>query len=136
MTTLTKLIPGIILIAILTTFSHTAVAQSQATMTADANKKYQQADKELNTVFAQIVKEYSKKPFFVRKMKAAQRLWIKLRNADLTARFPDAGGSSAAMCKAFYLENVTRERTKYLRAWITGIPEGDVCSGSIKIGQP
>jgi uncharacterized protein YecT (DUF1311 family) len=127
----------LMIVAAVMVFSSGAVmAQSQSTLNADATKKYQQADKELNAVFAQIVKEYSKKPLFIKKLRAAQRLWIKLRTADLAARFPDAGGSSTAMCRAFYLENVTRERTKYLRAWVTGIPEGDVCSGSIKVGQP
>jgi len=115
----------------------TAHAQSQSTLNTDANKQYLQADKELNAVYRQIIKEYSSKPVFIRNIKAAQRLWVKLRNADLAARFPATGsGSATPMCKANYLENITRDRTKYLKAWTTGIPEGDVCSGSIKIGQP
>lgn len=129
-------IPALLLI-IFSVICGTVHAQSQSTLNTDANKQYQQADKELNAVYRQIIKEYSSKPVFIRNIKAAQRLWVKLRNADLAARFPATGGGSATpMCKANYLENITRDRIKYLKAWTTGIPEGDVCSGSIKIGQP
>lgn len=126
-----------LLILVFGLVSGIAHAQSQSTLNANASKQYQAADKELNSVYQQIIKEYSSKPVFIRNLKAAQRAWIKLRTADLAARFPSSGGGSATpMCKSMYLENITRERTKYLRAWVTGIPEGDVCSGSIKIGQP
>lgn len=126
-----------LLILLLSIVGGVAKAQSQATLNDNASKQYQAADKELNAVYRQIIKDYSSKPVFIRNLKAAQRAWIKLRTADLAARFPSTGGGSATpMCKAMYLENITRDRTKYLRAWVTGIPEGDVCSGSIKIGQP
>lgn len=36
------------------------------------------------------------------------------------------------MCRVSYLLELTEERTKKLKIWLTGIPEGDICSGSVK----
>ncbi|MBS7564127.1 DUF1311 domain-containing protein [Mucilaginibacter sp. Bleaf8] len=112
-----------------------AHAQTQTSMNATAATGYQQADKELNTVYQKILKQYAKQPVFIKKLKTAQRLWVQLRDAELAAKYPSPGayGSAEPMCKATYLESLTRERTKFLRVWLDGIEEGDVCSGSVKM---
>ena len=114
--------------------SYSARAQSQTAMNMAAGSDYQKADKELNSVYQKILKEYAAKPQFIKKLKVAQRLWVQLRDADLAAKYPERGsyGSVAPMCESIYLESLTRERTKFLKIWLTGIPEGDVCNGSVK----
>lgn len=110
-------------------------AQTQGQMNADAYTRYKKADKQLNTVYQMILKQYAKSPKFIKNLKVAQRLWVQLRDADVAARFPEAGsyGSAESMCRAGYLETYTLNRTKFLKIWLEGIPEGDVCSGSIKM---
>lgn len=101
----------------------------------EAGDSYAKADKELNQVYQKILKEYAAQPKFIQKFKAAQRLWVQLRDAELAARYPDPGcyGSSEHQCESIYLESLTKERTKFMRVWLTGISEGDVCNGSVKI---
>jgi hypothetical protein len=41
-------------------------------------------------------------------------------------------GSVQPMCWCMYVTYLTQERTKKLKVWLTGIEEGDVCSGSVK----
>jgi uncharacterized protein YecT (DUF1311 family) len=109
-------------------------AQSQTQLSTSANSKYKQADKELNTVYRQVLTQYAKQPTFIRNLKIAQRLWVQLRDAELAARFPGRNyGSAQPMCEAAYLEGLTRTRTQFLRTWLNGIKEGDVCSGSVRV---
>jgi uncharacterized protein YecT (DUF1311 family) len=109
--------------------------QSQTAMNLDAAKQYKKADKELNAVYQKILKEYAAQPLFIKKFKAAQRLWVQLRNAELEAKFPEPAdyGSVEPMCKAIYLASLTKERTSFLRVWLNGIEEGEACSGSVKV---
>ncbi|CAM3914306.1 lysozyme inhibitor LprI family protein [Mucilaginibacter galii] len=109
-------------------------AQSQGQMNADAYAGYTKADKQLNTVYQMILRQYAKDTKFIKNLKAAQRLWIQLRDADVAAKFPQEGsyGSVEPMCRAGYLEVYTLNRTKFLKVWLEGIPEGDVCNGSVK----
>lgn len=114
-----------------------ASAQSQGEMNDDANKKFEQADRELNAVYQQILREYKSDPTFITRMKAAQRLWIQWRDAEMKAIFPAKDerleyGSVFPMCYSVQLTDLTKERTKKLRVWIEGIPEGDVCGGSVR----
>jgi uncharacterized protein YecT (DUF1311 family) len=114
---------------------HSTYAQSQLALNMKAGNDYEKADKELNVVYRRILKEYAAQPVFIKKLKVAQRLWVQLRDAEVAARYPEREnyGSGVAMCESTYLEMLTRERIKFLRVWLTGIAEGDVCSGSVKI---
>ncbi len=113
----------------------TAYGQTQTDMNQQAGNQYQRADKELNIVYQKILKEYAKQRVFIAKLKTAQRLWVQLRDAELEARYPEPNqyGSALPTCRALYLKEMTQQRTKFLRTWLTGIPEGDVCNGSVKI---
>jgi hypothetical protein len=54
----------------------------------------------------------------------------------MKARYPDNAssyGSVFPMCWFSYLRELTEERIKKLKVWVTGIEEGDVCTGSVKI---
>ena len=114
-------------------FSH---AQTGADMNATAFQEYKKADKELNTVYIKILSDYKGDMAFIKNLKASQRLWLQFRDAELKAKYPDrpAGyyGSVLPSCKAGYLAQLTNERIKTLQVWIDGIPEGDVCAGSVK----
>lgn len=129
-----NILAGILILMMVALASYSTSAQSQTAMNMKAGSDYQKADKELNLVYQKILKEYAAQPLFIRKLKVAQRLWVQLRDAELAAKYPESGsyGSAGPMCESIYLETLTRERTKFLRVWLTGIPEGDVCTGSVK----
>lgn len=124
---------GLLMLMMFAFFWQPAQAQSQTSMNMRAGSGYEKTDKELNTVYQKILKEYAAQPLFIKKLKVAQRLWVQLRDAELAAKYPDRSyGSAQPMCESIYLESLTRERIKFLRVWLTGIEEGDVCSGSVK----
>lgn len=130
-----QLLLGIVML--IATTAAGARAQTQGALTANAGVAYQKADKELNRVYQKILKEYASQPLFIKKFKAAQRLWVQLRDAELAARYPASGsyGSAGPMCENIYLEDLTKQRTKFLRQWLDGVPEGDVCNGSVKVAK-
>lgn len=114
-----------------------AFAQTQGDMNADASADLAKADAELNQVYQQVLKEYGDDPLTVTKLKAAQRAWIALRDADLAATYPHTAepgyyGSVLPMCLAGRQAELTRQRTAELRRWLTGVTEGDVCAGALK----
>ena len=110
-------------------------AQAQTTMNMKAYSDYKKADEELNGVYQKILKSYSRETTFIKKFRNAQRLWIQLRDAELAAKYPNGGtyGSVAPMCESIYLETLTRDRIKFLSVWVTGIEEGEVCLGSVRM---
>lgn len=110
-------------------------AQSQTAMNMKAYSDYKKADAELNGVYQKILKSYFRETSFIKKIRTAQRLWIQLRDAELAAKYPNSGsyGSVATMCESIYLETLTRDRIKFLEVWVTGIEEGEVCLGSVRI---
>lgn len=129
-----NVVAAILIVLLIDVGSNCAFAQSQTAMNIKAGDGFEQADKELNMVYQKILKSYTAQPKFIAKLKVAQRLWVQLRDAELAARYPDSGsyGSVAPMCESMYMESLTRERIKFLKVWLTGIPEGDVCNGSVK----
>lgn len=110
-------------------------AQSQLDLNKKAQDNFLKADNELNTVFKKILTKYKEDTLFIKNLKAAQKIWIQFRDAELKMKFPDTNeyGSVLPMCWSMYKEQLTRDRSKTLNEWLTGIPEGDVCSGSAKI---
>lgn len=115
----------------------TAHAQTQAEMNQGACAQYKKADQALNATYARVFKDYAKDPLFLAKLKQAQRAWIAFRDAHLAARFPKADkqteyGSAYPTCRCGVLTELTEQREKELKVWADGIPEGDVCNGSVK----
>lgn len=110
-------------------------AQSQTAMNFKAYSDFKKADAELNRVNQKILKTYSRETTFIKKFRNAQRLWIQLRDAELAAKYPNSGtyGSVAPMCKSIYLETLTKDRIKFLDIWVTGIEEGEVCLGLVRM---
>jgi uncharacterized protein YecT (DUF1311 family) len=115
-------------------------AQTQSGMIHDACAQYKKADQALNATYAEVLKDYAKDPQFLATLKQAQRAWIAFRDAHLAARFPKPDkqaeyGSSYPMCRCAVLTEFTEQREKELRVWADGIPEGDVCNGSVKTAR-
>jgi uncharacterized protein YecT (DUF1311 family) len=105
-------------------------------MNQAAQAKFNQADKQLNIVYKKILTSYSRDSNFIAQLKASQRIWIQFRDAEMKMKFPEKDqsnyGSVFPMCLYIYMEELTVERTKKLKLWLTGAKEGEVCSGSIK----
>jgi uncharacterized protein YecT (DUF1311 family) len=98
-------------------------AGTQLEMNQCASDDLRKADDELNAVYRQVLASMKGQPVAQQRLRAAQRLWVQLRDADLAARFPLAEGQNPyveygsiypleyAMAKA----EITRQRTDYLR---------------------
>jgi uncharacterized protein YecT (DUF1311 family) len=112
-------------------------AKTQRSLNDCAGKDGVDAERDLNATYQSILKKYADSPAFVERLRAAQRAWLKFRDAQVEMRYPpsDQGGSVAAMCRASYKAELTQERTKQLKASLDGIEEGDVCAGSIKFTE-
>ena len=115
-----------------------SLAQTQAEMNQGSCSKYKDADAEMNKLYKQILNEYKSKPIFIQKLKAAQRAWLRFRDAQLDSLYPAPNkateyGSVYSMCRCMVLEELTNQRKEQLQRWISGVEEGDVCSGSIRI---
>ena len=128
----------ILLLLVCSLFSISSFGQSQGQLNQQADAAYRKADQELNRTYQQILKEYRTKTAFLQSLKTAQKLWIQFRDAEMKARYPAANtqfeyGSFFPVCYFNGLEELTKVRTKQLRLWLTGIPEGDMCNGSVKV---
>jgi uncharacterized protein YecT (DUF1311 family) len=109
-------------------------------MNRDACARYKKADQSLNSTYSKVLKDYARDPQFLGRLKQAQRAGIAFRDAHLAARFPKAEkqaeyGSSYPACPCAVLTELTEQRTKELKTWSDGIPEGDVCNGSVKTAR-
>lgn len=118
-------------------FSVLSFSQTQTEMNIDSYNQYLKVDKEMNVVYQKILKKYSTDKLFLKKLKVAQNLWIKFRDAEVEARFPEENkkleyGSMYPMCVNDYFNKLTLERIKQLKVWLNGIPEDELCSGSVK----
>ena len=116
------------------------VAQTQSNMSQDACAQYKKADQALNATYAKVLKDYTRDPQFLAKLKQAQRAWIAFRDAHLEASFPETDkqaeyGSACPTCRCNVLTELTEQREKELKVWADGIPEGDVCNGSVKTAE-
>lgn len=113
------------------------LGQTQAQLTADSNTRLKKTEAELNSVYNKILTTYSDDKEFIKNLKESQDLWTKFRTTELKVMFPDREpgyyGSVHQMCINDYLAELTNDRIKRLRTWLTGTVEGDVCSGSIKV---
>jgi len=112
-------------------------AQTQTEMNIDSYNQYLKVDKELNIVYNQILKKYSSDKNFIKKLKVAQNLWIKFRDAEAEVKFPAEDkkyeyGSVFPVCYNSFMEELTRKRILELKEWINGYDDSDVCNGSVK----
>ena len=113
-----------------------ASSQTQSEMNNESLNSFENADKELNDVYKKILIEYKSDTTFIKNLKASQRIWITFRDAELKMKYPEREplwyGSMYPLCVNGYLQELTVERTKKLKEWLTGVEEGEGCGGSIK----
>jgi uncharacterized protein YecT (DUF1311 family) len=114
-----------------------ARAQTQGEMNAETAAEFNAADKQLNSIYQEILSGYADDEAFIASLKEAQRCWIAFRDAQLKMKYPDREpgyyGSILPSCEAMYLTELTQERIKTLQVWIDGVQEGDVCAGTVRI---
>lgn len=96
---------------------------TQLQMNMLSQQGYIKADKELNKIYKQIMKKYAKDKLFIKKLKASQRLWIKLKDANLEAVFPEQNkrlnyGSIYPLSRDSALEIYTLERIRFLKQFL------------------
>ena len=120
------------------TFPLLTNAQTQLEMSTDKNGTYQKSDIELNKVYQNILIGYKEDSIFIDRLKKAQRIWVSYRDAELEMKFPAENkqaeyGSNYPVCASQFLKELTDERIEKLKIWLTGIEEGDVCAGSVKM---
>lgn len=113
---------------------------TQLAMNLCADATYKEADAELNRVYKEIRANYKDDKLFLKKLKTAQLAWIKLRDADFALEYPHSEdssyyGSAFPMCANSYKANLTLQRVEFLKRWLVGGEEGDVCNGSKKIND-
>jgi len=89
-------------------------------MISEAQARYVKADKKLNKVYQQLLVKYKSNVPFIKNLKTAQRLWIKLRDVQLTMKYPESlySGSSLAFSRVNYLIRLTEKRTRDLKQWL------------------
>lgn len=126
-----------VIVILLCLFPVVNFAQTQNELNQTAYKDYLKSDRRLTQCYRKILKDYKNDTVFIKNFKNAQRVWYKLRDAEMKAKYPERpgepDGSSAPMCWNLYKEKLTRERIKHLNMWLLGTKEGDVCVGTEKI---
>ena len=130
----------ITILAIFTLFAASlAQAQTQGEMNQDAASEFKAADKELNSVYQEILSDYADDEVFIASLKEAQRCWIVFRDAQLKMKYPDREpgyyGSIQPVCEMTYLAELTQDRIKTLNVWIEGVEEGNLCGGTVKVKE-
>src|SRR5687768_11622038 len=105
-------------LSILMFITHWSIAQTQMEMNEDAHRQLDTADKQLNHVFRQILKEYKSDTVFIKNLKISQQRWIRFRDAEMDMMYPEREhgyyGSMHPMCWSLYKKELTDERTKKL----------------------
>jgi uncharacterized protein YecT (DUF1311 family) len=112
-----------------------AGVQTQQDLNNEVCEKLQKADQELNNTYNQILSVYKDDKVFIEKLQTAQRAWIAFKDAHLASIYPRSTpgeGNVRTLCSCNILTDMTNERTKALNQWLTGVEEGEVCSGTIK----
>ena len=105
-------------------------------MNNEAAEEYKKADAELNEVYQQIIEKYGDDPTFLDALRTSQRNWITFRDSELKMKYPNSEPgwyrSTHPLCVSYYMAELTNERTLKLNTWLTGLEEGDICSGSLQ----
>ena len=119
--------------------AHMAQSQTQGDLNAMTEADWRAADKQLNSIYQQIIAENADDEVFLASLKEAQRCWVAFRDAQLKMKYPDREpgyyGSVLPSCEMMYLTELTQDRIKALQVWIDGVEEGNICAGTVKIKE-
>lgn len=113
-----------------TPLAHAAVdcanASDQATMNQCAGQDFKAADKELNTVYQQIIGRLKDNPDGKKLLVSAQRAWLGFRDAE--CKFSSSGVTGGSVYPWVYsscLTGVTKARVESLKQYLK-CEEGDM----------
>ena len=113
--------------------------QTQQEMNSEAYESLKLVENQMSEILTQIFADYQDDGQFIQNMKLSQDIWMSLRSAELSVRFPDKGegyyGSILPVCKANYLEELTKSRIEHLQAYLKGGQEGNACLGSLRVKE-
>lgn len=108
-------------------------AQTQLQINIAAIKSLEQVEANMETVLEQIKFEYASDSTFIKNLINSQKIWLTFRESELLVKYPNKlDESSVSACVSLYLQGLTQERIKSLSIWLSEIPEGDICIGSVK----
>lgn len=112
-------------------------AMTQVAMNECAGWQREDAEVELDRVISEIRKRYADEPEFLEKMEESQQAWAALQEANLEMRYPLADkrsnyGSVYPMCAAGARVQPILARIEFLKEWLVGHGDGEVCGGSVK----
>ena len=100
---------------------------TQIEMNQCAYEDFEKADKELNRVYKEIRKKNKKDKFFLKKLKASQKLWLKFLDAELDAIYSCEEGEKricfGSMFPLLYNDSkteLTNDRTEQLKRYLKG----------------
>ena len=129
--------PAILLAIFALSTAPLAQAQTQGDLNAQTEAEWRAADKQLNSIYQQIIAQNADDEVFLASLKEAQRCWIAFRDAQLKMKYPDREqgyyGSVLPSCEMMYLTELTKDRIKALQVWIDGVEEGNICAGTVPV---
>jgi len=119
-------------------YSLTNCAQSKLEFQKNKDTDYRKVEIRLNTVYQEILVEYSSDSIFIERLKDSQRIWHLYRDSELEMKYPKENklleyGTIYSTCACQTLIELTEVRIKKLQRWLDGVEEGEVCAGSIKL---
>jgi uncharacterized protein YecT (DUF1311 family) len=107
-------------------------AKTQADLNECASHDDANADAELNRTYQELLKRADSDPTAVKKIEVSQQAWIAFREAQIAALYPAEDkreyGTVFPMCVNLLRADLTRERTKMLKAMLKKPVEGDACA--------
>ncbi|VWB76334.1 hypothetical protein BPS26883_03638 [Burkholderia pseudomultivorans] len=126
MRVLTGLLCALVLAANAHAQANCANASDQASMTACAERAYRQSDAVLNRTYQAVTARLRDTRPLDEKLVAAQRAWIAYRDAECQFSSANAeGGSGYQMVVSTCLDDLTKERTETLKAYLS-CEDGDL----------
>lgn len=114
-----------------------ANAQTQLKINQCAGINLLTARRTLEGVLEKIRHAYkSSSPEFLTKLDVSQKAWEESVKANMELKYPLEDkrlqyGSVYPMCASGFESRLVLARIEFLRAWLNGHEDGDVCSGSI-----
>ena len=127
--------PRLIFFLLFCLFTNICLAQAQKELNQTASGDLIKAEKELNIIYLEILKDYKEDEEFTGNLKAAQKMWTKFRDLEFKVKYPTKAGSYGSVqgeCSSMYLTELTEQRIKTLKVWLTGTSGKYPCAGSVK----
>ena len=109
--------------------------QTQTELTKQEGDRDKSTDDRLTSIYRHILKTYSADTLFIKNLKTAQKAWLRYRELQINAKFPNYSdshyGSMLFMCVSDYSIQITEDRIHELEQWLIGSKDED-CASSIK----